>query len=147
LRPPWSSRHSIEERCTACGDCISACPENIIVADADGRPTIELERGECTFCGSCASICDHGVFSDTDMTPWDVVARIGDGCLNASGIGCQLCRDHCPTEALRLDLSIRPVGRIHVDAERCTGCGACLPSCPVKAIAMTGDNIGRPLDA
>lgn len=47
-------------------------------------------------------------------------------------IGCTLCLDACPTDAI-----VGSNKRMHtVIAEHCTGCELCLPVCPVDCIAM-----------
>lgn len=142
FRPPWTDDPTVRERCTTCGDCINACPETVLAADGAGRPVVILDGRECTFCGACGSACAAGVFASVRTPPWPVVAEIGDGCLNALGIACQLCTDACPSEALRLDLSFRPVGRMSVDPEACTGCGACAGGCPVAAIELVDGRRG-----
>lgn len=47
-------------------------------------------------------------------------------------IGCTLCLDACPTDAI-----VGSNKRMHtVIAQHCTGCELCLPVCPVDCIAM-----------
>jgi electron transport complex protein RnfB len=56
------------------------------------------------------------------------VARIDE----ATCIGCTLCIQACPTDAI-----VGAAKLMHtVVADRCTGCGLCLPPCPVDCIAM-----------
>ncbi len=45
-------------RCTGCGDCARACPEDAVVQDRDGRVLTDLER--CTHCGLCVEACGYG---------------------------------------------------------------------------------------
>ncbi len=42
------------DKCTACGDCISTCPENAIYIE-DNR--IHTNRALCTACGNCVPAC------------------------------------------------------------------------------------------
>lgn len=137
LRPPWTNDAQVLRNCTSCSDCIAACPQDILTSDPRGRPHVALNGGECTFCQACAQACSHSVFDLTTSTPWPVQAEIGGGCLLAAGISCQLCTDICDASALKMDLSARPVGAIRIDEKACTGCGACLPTCPTQAIALT----------
>lgn len=135
FRPPWTTDARIAALCTRCGDCAPACPEGIIEM-ADGHPRIRLAGRECTFCGECASACTAGVFDSSQPRPWPVTVGIGADCLLAAGIACRLCTDACDRGALRFDLRVRPVGAIHVDADACTGCGACLPACPSQSLTL-----------
>lgn len=115
---------------------MQACPEGIIGFDGGNRPLIRFHGGECTFCMACAESCPEPVFDLTQAAPWPVTVSITDSCLNTAGIACQLCTDSCDPQALRMDLSVRPVGAIQLDVDACTGCGACLGSCPNDAIAL-----------
>ncbi|MXU66660.1 ferredoxin-type protein NapF [Rhodobacteraceae bacterium KN286] len=135
IRPPWTDAATMAA-CTACGDCLSACPEAILVADADGKPRVDVADGECTFCGDCAEACGEPVFEPERTPPWPVVASLSADCLLASGIECRICTDMCDPRALRFDLSVRPMGAIRLDTDACTGCGACVAPCPADAIAL-----------
>lgn len=44
-------------------------------------------------------------------------------------IGCGVCVDECPQEALSVD------GVCTVDADACIDCGSCIDQCPVEAIS------------
>ncbi|MBO9452729.1 ferredoxin-type protein NapF [Tropicibacter sp. R16_0] len=140
FRPPWSSETSIKSNCTSCSRCIEACPEAILKPGPGNTPVVDFNAGACTFCKACAEACPEPVFSDTSGPPWALVAQISDGCMLSMGIGCQLCTDICDRSALRLDLRVRPVGRIAINQDACTGCGACLPLCPTDAITL-GEHI------
>ncbi|AHD02441.1 ferredoxin-type protein NapF [Leisingera methylohalidivorans] len=136
FRPPWTDEERVQGDCTSCNACGEACPEGIIEFDSRGRPRINFRGGECTFCAACAEACPESVFDLALPIPWPVTVQITSNCLNADGIACQLCTDICDPCALRMDLSVRPVGAIQVDAGACTGCGACLAACPNNAIAF-----------
>ncbi len=45
---------SIDSRCTACGACLSTCPEHALLP-APRRPIVE--RSLCTDCLACIEIC------------------------------------------------------------------------------------------
>ncbi|HOD34954.1 MAG TPA: NADH-ubiquinone oxidoreductase-F iron-sulfur binding region domain-containing protein [Syntrophales bacterium] len=46
---------TINERCTGCGVCRKACPEEAITGEKKKPHVIDLER--CSRCGSCRSVC------------------------------------------------------------------------------------------
>lgn len=143
LRPPWATEpHLFADRCTRCDDCVRACPEQVLVRDSDGLPRFEPARGECTFCGDCASACGSGALQASVSPPWELRARVADGCLPGHGVVCASCREVCPESAIHVPPGGR--GAATVDAERCTGCGACVGICPVGAIAL---NVRVPLEA
>ncbi|MEO8304017.1 MAG: RnfABCDGE type electron transport complex subunit B [Betaproteobacteria bacterium] len=96
-------------RCPPGGD-----PLIEVLASITQRPAIALDRT----CGEPGPL---------------VVARI----IEASCIGCTLCIDACPVDAI-----IGAAKRMHtVLPALCTGCALCLPPCPVDCIAMI--NAGR----
>jgi NAD-dependent dihydropyrimidine dehydrogenase PreA subunit len=43
------------DRCTACGLCLSACPEGVLALEA-GRPVFARPLA-CTYCGACEMVC------------------------------------------------------------------------------------------
>jgi ferredoxin len=59
---PWSV--AIDDRCTACGACLSTCPEHALLPAAR-RPVVVAER--CSGCGECVEICPRGAITDV----WD----------------------------------------------------------------------------
>lgn len=135
VRPPWSTEPRIRDACTSCGDCLRACPEGILRPGRAGTPVVDFDLGACTFCKACAEACPEDVFDLTDRA-WTLAVEIRAACLLNSGVHCRSCTDACDTAALRFDLSAGAVGRIAVDPGACTGCGACLPVCPVSAIGL-----------
>lgn len=54
-------------------------------------------------------------------------------CLAQRG-GCFACLDHCPLQAITIDLGVG----ISIDKNKCDGCGICAECCPVtpKVIAV-----------
>ena len=136
LRPPWALDEAMfADACTGCGDCVRACPEQVLVRGAGGLPVFEPALGECSFCGECASACRVGLFGAVDQAPWTLRAVVGSGCLAANGVVCSSCRDACGATAIRF-APARTVPVPDVLADRCTGCGACVAGCPTGAITL-----------
>ena len=48
-------RFSVNYKCTGCGACVKACPENAIKGEKKQRHVIDPER--CSRCGACRSVC------------------------------------------------------------------------------------------
>lgn len=65
-----------------------------------------------------------------------LVARIGSGCVEPSGVACRRCGDVCDEDAIRF--APLPGGRAMplLDAARCSGCGECIAPCPTQAITL-----------
>ena len=140
IRPPWAVKEPLfRERCTQCDDCVDACPEQVLFRAGDGYPRARFHQAGCTFCARCLDICRNGalegVRSDTDQA-WQHSMRIGRQCLAVQGIVCRTCGDHCETRAIRFSLMTAGRSLPEIDPATCTGCGQCMPVCPVDAITI-----------
>ncbi|KQY12851.1 ferredoxin-type protein NapF [Rhizobium sp. Root482] len=135
IRPPGVSRQGLEA-CTGCGDCVPACPTNIITI-LDGTPTVDFTGGECLFCGKCAEICPEPVFDRLVATAFPHRMAISESCLALHRTDCQSCRDNCPTGAIRFSPRLGGPFVPSLDPDLCNGCGACISVCPAAAIAIT----------
>lgn len=138
-RPPWSLRPdaAFGERCTRCGDCVRACPRSVLRSGDGGFPEISFAAAGCSLCGDCAKACPTGAI-DPAANPvafaWRV--QIADGCLNRRGVECRVCGEACEARALRFVPARGGIAQLQVDTAACTGCGDCVPVCPVGAIAL-----------
>ena len=93
-----------EERCTACGKCVSVCPHQLI----EIHPV------------------SHSVFvkcKSKDLGK--IVNKICDtGC-----IACKKCEKECPVDAIHVENKLAVI-----DYEKCTACGKCVKVCPNNTI-------------
>lgn len=138
LRPPWAlAENDFLKACTRCGDCISACPTHVIINRDAGYPTIDFIDGECTFCGDCVTACTTGaLLRAAGQAPWPARALIDDHCLARQRVECRICGEQCAAGAIRFQLLAGGIATPQLDQERCTGCGACVGPCPVRAIVV-----------
>lgn len=138
-RPPWArEERDFISSCTRCDACIDACPTAILVRADGGFPAVDFSRGECTFCGDCVTHCAPRALlrpAEGDA-PWSSKARIGQACLAAAGVECRVCGENCPVGAIRFRPRIGGVALPQLEAEACTGCGACFAPCPTRAIVV-----------
>ena len=137
---PWTIPGTIINSCSQCDKCLDACPENIIVKNKDGFPTVNFSDGECTFCSDCVQTCPEPVFefiSTNPHTAWDLKAVIADDCFAMNAVQCQSCQDHCETQAITFHYVTSAIPTPVISLEDCTGCGACVSICPSSSIAVT----------
>ncbi|MGD2075508.1 MAG: 4Fe-4S binding protein [Gammaproteobacteria bacterium] len=139
--PPWHRGRAMHAECAACAaPCVGACPERIVrVHPRDhalsGVPYLTFERGGCTWCGACAAACPQGLSRAPRRPKLGRVHLERGSCLSWNGVVCISCASRCVYRAINRDRS----GRVTLDAEACTGCGACIAACPVPgALAFQG---------
>lgn len=143
FRPP----HALEElefliKCTRCGDCIEACPVDLLLfplpgkygAAAAGTPAMDLLNKGCLLCRDqpCVAACEPGALlrpPDEGVEialPRLALAAIDEAtCLPYLGPECGACADSCPVPDALLWDGTKP----RIDAEHCVGCGLCREAC------------------
>ena len=157
--PPGSLSHrNVDQHCTACQLCISACPNGVLRPSASldrlMQPEMSYERGYCRpECNRCSQVCPTGAIRPTDLAEKTAIqighaVWIPENCIvNSQGVKCGNCARHCPNGAIKMmpkdennpESPLFPV----VDAARCIGCGACeyvCPSRPFSAIYVEGNS-------
>lgn len=136
IRPPWAlAEQAFASACTGCNACIRACVPRVLVRGAGGLPEFDARLGECSFCADCVRACGEPAFGSLDEAPWALRAQVDDACLTLRGVVCSSCRDACGESAIAFPLT-RAVPRPLIDAERCSGCGACVPACLTMAVSL-----------
>lgn len=143
---PWTDEAWVMERCTACGVCAEACPQDILHIRGGRHPEISFTDA-CTFCAACAEACPEGVFDLDRDPPWDAVAHVGEACFEPQGVSCRACEDACEARALRARPQLGGTAIMVLDPDACTGCGACVPVCPAGAIEVCRPDPERTPDA
>lgn len=138
LRPPWAlDEASFQGACTRCGDCLSQCPEHILLPETTGGyPRVDFSKGECTFCKSCVDACPTQALNGALALPWGAKAQIGEKCLAAQHVVCRTCGEQCEAAAIKFTPALGGVSLPSITLDACTGCGACVASCPTQAIEV-----------
>lgn len=93
-----------KDLCTACGMCVSKCPNHLIEV---------VPAGSEVFVG-CSST-DKGTFTRKICSA---------GC-----IGCKICEKACEYGAIAIENNLA-----RIDPAKCTNCGKCVEKCPTKVI-------------
>ena len=144
LRPPGAvSEPEFRQRCTGCADCVSACPHDTITLLPDrheesaGTPTVSLFDAPCHMCHDvpCIQACEPDALQFRPPVKIGVAEIQTHSCLAHNHNVCTVCVEHCPKPgAIRMEggRSGVPV----VDADACTGCGACYAACPAPGTAI-----------
>jgi len=138
LRPPWALDETLfQKACTRCGDCLAACPENILQREGlNGYPLVNFNLGECTFCTSCVDSCPTEALSKSQAQAWSAKAHITNQCLAQQGVICTTCAEQCESGAISFTARIGKVSEPMLNINACTACGACVAPCPVQAIEV-----------
>ena len=124
VRPPWALNEAdFQDACTRCGECISVCPEKILIREGvNGYPQVDFVRGECTFCSDCVRICPTTALNSAQSPAWTIKADVADSCLAAQQVLCMTCRDQCDVGAIRFVPVAGAVSQPEINLDDCTGC-------------------------
>ncbi len=137
-RPPGSlSEPEFLARCQRCMRCVDACQPGALsighltdgIANI-GTPVLIIDK--CIQCMDCARVCPSGAIAKISKKE----VRMGVAIINEKTCltyrkkrRCKTCVDACRDfKAITLKDKRYPV----VNAEKCTGCGACVRRCPER---------------
>lgn len=90
--------------CAACGQCVGACPNNLISIKPISKK--------------------YDVLCSSKLSGKETKLSCKNGC-----IGCKICEKKCPNNAIKVENFCASI-----DYEKCTNCGECMKACPVKVI-------------
>ncbi len=96
-----------QDKCTACGACVRACPKNIIELRNKGPKNRRVYV-------SCMNK-DKGV--------------VAKKACSVACIGCRKCEKVCPFGAIKVEDNLS-----YIDFNKCKLCRKCIDECPTKAI-------------
>lgn len=164
IRPPSADVTRINALCARCGNCMKACPYDLIHPDMgetgiDGllspvlhfRSRIENwdpdeDRYCFQDCVECTKVCPTGALrpisvEEKRQMPIGRAEVMKEKCLAwSAGEYCAVCDEYCPYKAI--DLVERDgVNCPVVNPDKCRGCGACEGACPGDPLAI----VVRPL--
>lgn len=153
IRPPYAiSELEFLLACTRCGDCIEACPHDVIFglsartgAKVVGTPALDLINKGCHLCEdwpcvmACKPLALHRPEPESETPPpAPKLANVSideQSCLPFSGPECGACFGCCPVPGALLVDMYKPL----INKELCIGCGLCRESCITepKSIKIT----------
>jgi Na+-translocating ferredoxin:NAD+ oxidoreductase RNF subunit RnfB len=97
----------VEDKCTACGACVRACPKDIIELRKQGPKSRRIYV-------SCVNK-DKGA--------------VAKKACNVACIGCSKCQQVCPFDAITIENNLA-----YIDDDKCRLCRKCVVVCPTHSI-------------
>ncbi len=146
IRPPnISNEANFISSCIRCGNCINACPTNIIYPEhgksgIEGflAPALNFDNKYCLKeCNKCSQVCPSNAIAPFSLKE-KMNIKIGiakvkhEDCLLLEGLDCGICITACQYKALDTEMNDDLVYVIKVDETKCVGCGACESICPTE---------------
>ncbi len=145
------------DKCTGCGVCIDACPEEAVSRGAIGAAgrgkamvaKVNVDEKKCSYCGVCNILCPFNAIKLTvDGQPkLPIIEQQGFPVLEKKAkidqdkcTKCVLCEEVCPRDAIKREVADVDQGHkaastmkyaidYKLDEEKCTLCGICTELC------------------
>lgn len=151
IRPPASVPADLfNTLCIRCGNCIKACPTDILIHHTGTNPIlawmtpeVSFEKGYCLeTCNLCGRVCPSGAITlfstEAKKEIFMGSAEINlDNCLLLQNTECDRCKEACKYAALDIvPLADTLMMKPEVIKDKCVGCGACAVICPVLTISI-----------
>lgn len=149
--PPGANLDEFYSKCIRCGLCYYACTRlgynAIRLRGIDevglfevGTPVVYNQMDyPCTLCMECTRVCPTDALKEIEERDVRMgVALIDpDLCWGWNSDYCISCAKACPFASEVFELSYSEWGtHPYVKPEKCTGCGLCIPACPVVGAAI-----------
>ena len=107
----------IQAKCTECGDCMPACPNNSLVISSS---TYAIIDDKCVGCGDCIPVCQNeGNCIEYTRELYTVLSSCKEHECESE------CKSACPYGAIT-----RHRGVAVIDQTLCQKCGDCVAACP-----------------
>ncbi len=147
----------LNDTCTACNICVSACPSQVLQPSwfeygviGIFQPRLDAGAGYCAYdCTICGEVCPTGAIlplalEEKKLTQLGKTKFIRENCIvETQKTECGACSERCPTKAVHM-IPYNGLFLPEVRDQYCIGCGACEYSCPTvpyKAIYVEGNAI------
>lgn len=151
LAPPGAgSTQRFNDRCTACGLCLSQCPTGVLQPaflnyGLSGlfQPHMDFHAGSCAYeCNRCLEVCPTSALQPIPLAEKKRV-QLGIAefykhlCIvHEEHTACGACAEHCPTAAVKMIPWRNGLTMPVVEPDLCIGCGACEHTCPTSPRAI-----------
>ena len=150
IRPPYAlDELEFLLTCTRCGECIEACPKQVIFplvirlgAKVAETPAMDLLHKSCLLCKDwpCVQACKPEALKipepeqNTESNHPQMAMAIIDisTCLPYQGPDCGACESSCPVPGALVWEQCKPV----INERRCIGCGQCREACITEPQAI-----------
>jgi ferredoxin-type protein NapF len=150
FRPPGALvENHLKSVCIRCGNCMKACPTDIIKPLTDPgnlmsllTPRLDFSSSYCLpECTACGDVCPSGAIIKFDVKEkrqlfiGKVIIDL-DKCLLTHNRECNQCKVSCAYDAISMKQSRAGFSTVPEVSGLCVGCAACKIVCPVNAIEM-----------